>query len=189
MFDDGMTRLYFGDANEVIPQLGEIFDGVVFDPPRLGSVTMSAIELARVLVPYTDGWIIHLAGGKQWDFWAMPNLPHRMPQPLLPNYNENEYVVFVHPSGFTQGAVQAPHLKDNLEPYTPPAWCRVARHPELYRWLYSFLMPQGDALLLDPCCGSGNSLLVAREMGIRSVGIEWNEETAHHIQDRLNECC
>jgi DNA modification methylase len=186
LFDDGMTRLYHGDANEVIPTIGKIFDAVIFDPPRLGSITMSTIELARVLVPYVDGWIVHMAGGKQWDFWSMPNVPYRMPKLLLPDYNDNEYLVFVHPSGFTEGSLNAPNLREGIEPYAPPDWCKVARHPELYRWLYSFIVPIKDALILDPCCGSGNSLIAAREMGIRSIGIEWKENIARHIQERLN---
>ncbi|MGW8181921.1 MAG: hypothetical protein ACWGQW_24605, partial [bacterium] len=162
------------------------FDAVIFDPPRLGSITMSAIELARVFIPYTEGWIIHMAGGKQRDFWDMPRTPFRVPKVLLPQYNDNEYLIMVSTSGFTQGEISAPHLPEGLETYDPPEWCKVARHPELYRWLYSFLVPVVDGIVLDPCCGSGNSLLVAREMGIRSVGIEWKEETALRILDRLN---
>jgi len=189
LFDDGMTRLFMGDANEVIPQIGEIFDAVIFDPPRLGSITMKAIELARAFIPYTEGWIIHMAGGKQRDFWDMPRIPFRVPKALLPQYNDNEYLVMVNTSGFTQGEIGAPQMKGELEPYDPPDWCPVARHPDLYRWLYSFLVPVTDGLVLDPCCGSGNTLIVARELGIRSVGIEWDEVRAHHIQERLNAYC
>jgi len=187
LFDDGLTCLYYGDAMEIIPSLGEIFDAVIFDPPRFGPVTMTAIDLANAFVPYVDGWIVHLAGGKQWDCWNMPNIPYRVPPVLNPSYSENDYIVFIHPSGFTQGELKAPLLREDIEPYTPPQWCHVARHPELYRWLYSFVIPAKDPVILDPCCGSGNSLIEARKMGIRSVGIEWKGHRARQIQRLLNE--
>jgi hypothetical protein len=186
LFDDGITRLIHGDAKEVVPELGEIFDAVIFDPPRLGSLTMSAVDIARTLVPYTEGWIVHMAGGRQRDFWDMPKTQYRMPKSLLPEYNDNEFLIFVSTSGFVQGELGAPQLGD-IEPYEPPDWCKVARHPELYRWLYSFMVPVKDGVVLDPCCGSGNSLIAAHEMGIRSVGIELNEDTARHIQRRLHD--
>ena len=105
---------------------------------------------------------------------------------VISSTTPEKFVVLVNPSGFTQGHITAPLLKESIEPYDPPEICDVARHPELYHWLYSFTVPVKDGLILDPCCGSGNSLIAAREMGIRSVGIECQEHRAQYIQGRLN---
>jgi len=54
------------------------------------------------------------------------------------------------------------------------------RHPtekpvDIYKWIIKYYSNPGDTVL-DPCFGSGNSAVAARELGRNYVGIELNEE-------------
>jgi len=46
---------------------------------------------------------------------------------------------------------------------------------EVYRWLLERYCPK-DGLVLDPTAGSFNSIIVARELGIRGIGIEQDDK-------------
>lgn len=186
LYEDERIRLFHGEAENVVPHLGEVFDLTLFDPPRPALYDLDVVRLADRLVDYTEGWICHTAGGRQKNFWSMEKTMFRVPEPLLPVYNDNEWLILVSTSGFTQGEIVVPELGE-VEPYEPPEWCRVARHPEFYRWVYSFLTPAVEPFVLDPCAGSGNSLLVAREQGIRAVGVERDEHRAQKIAERLRD--
>jgi site-specific DNA-methyltransferase (adenine-specific) len=56
----------------------------------------------------------------------------------------------------------------------------------IVRPLVRFSVPPGGSLL-DPCAGSGTMLAVARELGIRSVGIEIRESQCELIVRRLSQ--
>lgn len=46
--------------------------------------------------------------------------------------------------------------------------------PEVYRWLIGLFCPEGGSVI-DPTCGSGTSLMVAKDTGRKAIGIEINE--------------
>lgn len=46
----------------------------------------------------------------------------------------------------------------------------------LMKYLLKLLAPPGDPIVLDLFCGSGSTLVAAKELGIRSIGIEKSEE-------------
>jgi len=46
----------------------------------------------------------------------------------------------------------------------------------LMKYLLKLLAPPGDSICLDPFSGSGSTLIAARELGIRCIGIEKEEE-------------
>lgn len=185
IYEDGCIRLFQGEAENVVPHLGEVFDLTLFDPPRPALYDLDVVRLADKIVDYTEGWICHTAGGKQKNFWSLEKTMIRVPKPFLPRYSDNELMVLVSTSGFTQGEISVPELGD-VPPYSPPEWCPVARHPAFYRWVYSFLTPVTEARILDPCAGSGNSLLSARELGIQAVGVERDENRAARIAEALS---
>lgn len=55
----------------------------------------------------------------------------------------------------------------------------------LMRYIIKLLAPSNDPLLLDPFCGSGSTLIAAKELEIRSIGIELNEEYCEISRKRL----
>lgn len=55
----------------------------------------------------------------------------------------------------------------------------------LMRYIIKLLSPPNDPLLLDPFCGSGSTLIAAKELGIRSIGIEMNPEYCEIANKRL----
>lgn len=55
----------------------------------------------------------------------------------------------------------------------------------LMRYIIKLLAPQGDPILLDPFCGSGSTCIAALQLGIKSIGIEKNEEYCEIARKRL----
>jgi DNA modification methylase len=47
----------------------------------------------------------------------------------------------------------------------------TAKPAELYKWLLERYCPEGGTML-DPTAGSFNSCFVAKELGLKSIGIE-----------------
>jgi len=51
----------------------------------------------------------------------------------------------------------------------------------------SHIVPAGSSVVLDPCCGSGTTLKVARRLGFRAVGIDQDPEAIALTKERLQE--
>ena len=56
---------------------------------------------------------------------------------------------------------------------------------KLCEWLIKLLTPP-DGIILDPFCGSGSILIVAKRLGFKSVGIEINKEYCDMVIQRIN---
>ncbi len=55
----------------------------------------------------------------------------------------------------------------------------------LMKYILNLLAPPGDPIVLDPFAGSGSTLLAAKELGIRYIGIEKEEEYCEIANKRL----
>ena len=53
------------------------------------------------------------------------------------------------------------------------------------QYIIKLLAPPGDPLLLDPFAGSGSTLVAAKQLGIRAMGIEKNPEYCEIAQKRV----
>lgn len=76
--------------------------------------------------------------------------------------------------------VRRPHIAaDQVFRYVPDrdpdpdnqGWCRTQQDVSVYETLIDALTEPG-ALVLDPCCGSGTTLLAARNLGRCSIGVD-----------------
>ena len=55
----------------------------------------------------------------------------------------------------------------------------------LMKYIIKLIAPPGNPTLLDPFCGSGSTLLAAKELGINAIGIEKEEEYCQIASRRL----
>lgn len=67
--------------------------------------------------------------------------------------------------------------KDNNHPTVKPI--------SLMKYILKLLAPPGNPILLDPFCGSGSTLLAAKELGIKYIGIEISKEYCEIAENRL----
>jgi DNA modification methylase len=68
--------------------------------------------------------------------------------------------------------------KDNIHPTVKPL--------SLMKYLLKLLAPPGDSIILDPFAGSGTTLLAAKELGIRAIGIEKESEYCEIAKKRID---
>jgi 16S rRNA G966 N2-methylase RsmD len=66
---------------------------------------------------------------------------------------------------------------ENIHPTVKPL--------SLMRYIIKLLAPPNDPILLDPFCGSGSTLIAAKQLGIRHIGIELNKEYCDIAEKRL----
>lgn len=58
---------------------------------------------------------------------------------------------------------------------------------KLMEYLIKLIAPPGNPILLDPFCGSGSTLVAAQQLGIKTIGIEKEQEYVDIAQGRVNE--
>lgn len=93
----------------------------------------------------------------------------------------------------TKGAVATPFCRSKATPFIKEVWditpekCsnkHPAPFPEAIPYNILINFPQG--IVLDPFCGSGTTLVVAKKLGWDYIGIEKQEQYAKMAQQRIN---
>jgi DNA modification methylase len=74
------------------------------------------------------------------------------------------------------GSIKAP--QQNSHPTVKPI--------ALMKYILKLLAPPGNPICLDPFCGSGSTLVAAKELGINCIGIEKEAEYAEIAQKRFD---
>jgi DNA modification methylase len=59
---------------------------------------------------------------------------------------------------------------------------------KLMEYLIKLIKPPGNPIILDPFMGSGTSLLACKNLGVRAIGIELNEEYCAIARKRIESC-
>ena len=71
----------------------------------------------------------------------------------------------------------SPIARQNFHPTVKPL--------SLMKYIIKLLAPPGDPICLDPFAGSGTTLLAAKELGIRAIGIELEKEYCEIAEKRI----
>ncbi len=211
-YDDGVVTIYHGDCRDVLPMLREqVFDLVLTDPPYGVSYdsnrvpgrasfgiandgTRLSLRLYRQVLPLLRA--THLCWFTRWDAW--PDVWEILGQwypvrgLLIWDKGHNGMGDLKHwgPSYeliASAGAGRIRGGRDGSVLRFPPVSNSKRRHPnekpvELLRYLTEKL---GARSLLDPFMGSGSSLVAARQLGIRAIGIELDEPSCETAARRV----
>ena len=205
---DGIT-IYHGDSLEVLPKLGKV-DVVLTDPPyNTPDIGKNHRKYANTTFPMSDenyalfcrGWFEACIRLTERAIFT-PGIAHAWlyPQPRwIIAWHKPSAVGFNRMGGFNVWepilVYGAPPNRINQDHYTlvPRNHLKgVERnHPcpkpvELWRWILSKVSKE-DEVVLDPFVGSGTTLVSAKLLGRKAVGIEVEEKYCEMAATRLGQ--
>lgn len=198
--------LYLGDAREILPRL-RLVDAVITDPPwpncipgMAGSPAPAALfsEVAAHfprLLGDAGRAVVHL--GCDSDPRFLLGMPPSLPffrachlEYARPHYKgrllytHDIAYVFGQPPKSREGARVMPGKTLQNDSQRRFAGHPCPRQPRHVRWLVNWF---AAGTVLDPFCGSGTTLVVAREAGLPCIGIEIDERYAELAARRLRD--
>ena len=206
---DGIT-IYHGDCKDILPELPKV-DIVLTDPPYLlnmggggGGVfgdrasrkntkgfTDGGFDVS-VLSQYSDWFCfcsknnlcdVISAAGDKWNIlqWCKPN-----PVPTCNNtyLSDVEYCIHTWSKGRLFG-----DMKDKSKYFVHPCGNKVTEHPneKPVQLIYKLvtLGSQDNETILDPFMGSGTTLVAAKQLKRKAIGIELEEKYCEIAVNRL----
>lgn len=193
-YDDGLVTLYHGDARDVLSDLDRRPFGLVLsDPPystgrseaefcASGNVAV-ILDMASRLAPTMA--VFGTSSGRGFEFVrsSIRRLPHCRTLVWHRSYTNSPAagpwrwdLVFIHLFG--KAAFGRPKVSGLIQTGGTRALAIATGHKapvpvEVMNHIIEPYLPDGD--VLDPFVGSGSSLLAAKALGIKSVGIEIEE--------------
>lgn len=193
-YEHGGITIFHGDCRDILPQLGQ-FDLLLTDPPygigfaaqptkwqRLAGnrpeawddVTVddlpSIVEYGKIQVVW-GGNYYPLPTSRGWLAWGKPDAPPSMGSLEL---------------AWTNQDMNSRHLIHSISATNPERVGHPTQKPlALMKWCVGFF-PDAQSVL-DPFCGSGTTLLAAKEMGLTAVGIEREERYCEIAAKRLSQ--
>lgn len=126
----------------------------------------------------------NITGSTKWGSWLSANRPSLR--------DRHEYLMIWRKTGNRKGTSTITSEEFNL--FTESIWkvtpefnrAHPSPFPEALAYrvikLYSFL----GEVVLDPCCGSGTTCVVAKKLGRRYIGIDINSEYCKYSENRLS---
>lgn len=205
-YEDGLTTIFHADCREVLPELeGGGIAAVVTDPVWPNATVELAgsddpyglmREAAALLPSDAERVVVHMgcdsdprflsAIPETWPFlrtcWLEYVRPHYKGRLL---YTSDVAYVFGTWPKARKGATVLPgrFIQTDARKRDPGHPC--ARQPQHVSWLLGWFAPAGP--VLDPFMGSGTTLVVAKERGQKSIGIEVDESFCERAALRLSE--
>lgn len=201
-YSDDTVTLYHGDCRDVLPDLGPV-DVVITDPPystgrsesewaATGNIAVSlhmASELAPVML------VFGTSSGRGIEFArsSIRRLPHNRTLAWHRAYVNSPAagpwrwdLVLIHVFG--RGSFGRPEesslmLTDGTKALALETGHKSPVPVRVMGWLYK---PFAPGVLLDPFAGTGSSLIAARQMGGRAIGIEIDERYCEAMANRLS---
>jgi DNA modification methylase len=211
---DGIT-LYHGDCRDILPEFqSESFDAVVTDPPYLVSysgrwgsdwgVIDGDADPSWVLPVYRQLWRTLKLDSLCLTFYGWPSADVFFDAWHRAGFRPVSVVALIKGRWglgyFTRAQHEQAYLLAKGQPKKPEtaisdvlAWDDIAQqlHPNqkplgAISRLVSTFSPMG-ATILDPFCGSSTTLVAARNLGRRAVGIEIDERYSEIAALRLSQ--
>lgn len=197
-YEDSMVTLYCGDCRDILPTL--VADAIVTDPPygvgveydgftdtadNIGSLAHEVIPLFRASTPvsvvFTGVKNMRRWPDSDWTLcWFMPNGIGVGPwgfctwQPILA-YGKDP---FGGSGSRPDGLALAVAARDAVPGHPCPKPVGVMG------WLIRRVTKDGG-VILDPFAGSGSTLVAAKQLGYRAIGIELSERYCDIIISRM----
>lgn len=210
-YEDAFTTIYHGDCREILPTLPKV-DLVLTDPPYVLQASGGGIGARREYLHDIDGkldegfdisildpfenWMCfcgksqlkELLGATGKRVWALVTWNKPNPTPLCAgNYlPDTEYVVHAYRSGRLFG-----EFKDKSRFIIHPVEKNDFGHPTVKPVaVMSKLVRLGSQIgeaILDPFMGSGTTLVAAKQLGRKAIGIELEEKYCEIAAKRLQQ--
>lgn len=195
-YQDEWATIYHGDCWEVLPQIGAV-DLVLTDPPygigfaaqptkwqrRAGQkpeewdnsapteIVLKLVDLGRKVVIW-GGNYFPLPLSRGWLTWFKPDAPPSMASIELAWTNLNQNARQISHSISATNAERVGH--PTQKPLAVMKWSIVQAGVASGR-------------ILDPFCGSGTTLRAAKDMALKSIGIEIEEKYCEMAAKRLRQ--
>ena len=191
-YSDDAVTIYHGDCREIMPRLGR-FDLLLTDPPY-GIASLWGTEQCRL-------W----DGGNEWDSETLPGLVDlaRSKAAKAIIWGGNYY-----PLPPSRGYLVWDKMQKFSNADSELAWCSWPQTPRTFRYSRGQLATEGkehptqkplpliawclgfapDAPnVLDPFMGSGTTLVAAKNLGRKAIGIEIEERYCEIAAERCRQ--
>ena len=198
-YEDDFVTLFLGDCLEVLPALGPV-DLILADPPYNLGIDYATHDDDQDIDAFEDwcrSWhdalpdsqrTIIFPGLARLPMWCNIRQPHAIGCWHIPGnpgrgfpWSFVEWEPFLYWGGFMGGSSVYRHPIN--------AHGIAAEHPcPKPLGLFKALIARAKAQsVLDPFAGSGTSLIAAKSLGVRSVGVEVSEQYCELIVRRLSQ--
>lgn len=183
-YDHAGITIYHGDCRDILPHLGPV-DLVLTDPPYgVGKLKADAFESVIPLILNFPKVIITSGIANIWAYppadwvlcWWKSNC---MTRSMVANANVWEPILVYRCKGF---GVDGKAVMITPQPFDHPC----PKPLRLFLWLAGKATKEAD-IILDPFMGSGTTLVAAKQLGRKALGIEIEERYCEIAVKRLEQ--
>ncbi len=205
-YEDKLTKLYIGDSRDILPRIKDKFEAIITDPvwPNVPKGLIKGSKDPLYLFNQVSKYFIDLSNcvmiqlGCNCDIRFLNGIPSELEyfRTCWLGYSDVNKKKGVLIDSNVLYIFGEPHILKNKEDLFLPglfqqmnkknkvSWHPCPRQLDHLIWIIdNYITVEG--IVLDPFCGSGTTLIAAKMLGRKSVGIEINENYASLIRDSL----